>query len=136
LIKNKFLEKLLIEKGENKEEVWQSIITNDGSVQHLDFLNDWEKDVFKTAIEIDQHWIIQHAADRQKYICQGQSVNLFFLPTVNIKYLHDVHWAAWEKGLKGLYYLRSQGVKNSENISKKIERIIRQEEPVCLGCEG
>lgn len=136
LIKSKYLERLLKDIGQDTEEVWQSIINNDGSVQHLDFLTDWQKGIYKTAIEIDQLWIIQHAADRQEYICQGQSVNLFFLPTANIKYLHKVHMAAWKKGLKGLYYLRSQSVKNSDNISEKIERIIRQEEPVCAGCEG
>lgn len=135
LAKNKFLEKKLEELGKNDDETWQSIITNSGSVQHLDFLNDWDKDVFKTAIEIDQMWIIEHAADRQKYICQSQSVNLFFLPTVDVRYLHKVHFAAWEKGLKTLYYARSTASKNAENIALKIERVIR-EESECFACEG
>lgn len=133
-IKNKCLEELLESKGENKDKVWTSIATNSGSVQHLDFLNDWEKDVFKTAMEIDQQWIINHAADRQPYICQSQSVNLFLPNNVHVKYLHSVHMQAWKRGLKGLYYLRSESASRPEEISKQVERIYRED--VCTSCEG
>lgn len=136
LLKNKYLGEKLEEYGKNDEETWRSIMVNHGSVQHLDFLNDWDKDVFKTAIEIDQHWIIQHAADRQPYICQGQSVNLFFPANSHKKYIHDVHLAAWEKKLKGLYYLRSESAQRSEVVSKQIERIRRPEAEECFSCQG
>lgn len=135
LVKNKFLEKLLKEKGRNTQDIWTSIIVNKGSVQHLDFLDDWEKDVFKTAGEIDQHWIIELAARRQKYICQSQSVNLFFSPDVDVKYIHDVHFSAWEKGLKSLYYLRSESVRKPR-VSEKIERVVRQDAEDCFSCQG
>jgi len=125
-------------------DIWSSIIANDGSVQHLTWMDDWTKDVFKTSMEIDQRWVIQHAADRQQYIDQAQSVNLFFRPDSNIKYIHAVHFQAWKQGLKTLYYCRSEKIGKADKISKKIERQVMEEidlkalatEEVCLACEG
>jgi ribonucleoside-diphosphate reductase alpha chain len=124
LNKNMKLDKVLrtIYKEEDLPEIWSSIISNDGSVQHLKELDEQTKEVFKTAIEIDQRWIIEHAADRQQYIDQGQSINLFFKPDVNIKYLHTVHFLAWKKKLKSLYYCRSESIGKVDKISQKIER--------------
>jgi ribonucleoside-diphosphate reductase alpha chain len=135
LVKNKYLEKLLNKKGINNEETWTSILANRGSVLHLDALSDNEKDIFKTAIEINQQWIVEHAADRQKHICQGQSVNVFVPADVNIKELHDMHMLAWKKKLKTLYYCRSEAIKRAELVSKKVERTIIPEAD-CLACEG
>lgn len=141
IVKNKHLEKLLEEKNKNTDEIWKSISENQGSVSHLDFLSDWEKSVFKTAIELDQNWIIQHAADRQEYICQAQSLNLFFPADVNCEYLLEVHYNAWKKGLKSLYYLRSTTLKLAEKINEKIERTQKTEynekdenDDECLAC--
>ena len=135
LVKNKYLEKLLEKKGINNEKTWTSILANKGSVLHLNELSDNEKDIFKTAIEINQQWIIEHAADRQKHICQGQSVNVFVPADVNIKELHDIHMLAWKKKLKTLYYCRSEAIKRAELVSKKVERTIIPEAD-CLACEG
>ena len=135
LVKNKYLEKLLEKKGINNEKTWTSILANKGSVLHLKELSDNEKDIFKTAIEINQQWIIEHAADRQQYICQGQSTNVFVPADVNIKELHDIHMLAWKRKLKTLYYCRSEAIKRAELISKKIERTIIPEAD-CLACEG
>ncbi len=135
-MRNKFLEKLLKEKEINTDETWKSIIANRGSVRHLEQLNDWEKDVFATAIEIDQRWIIELAADRQKQICQSQSLNIFVPSDVNIKDLHLLHLSAWQKGIKTLYYCRSEAIKRAEIISTKIERIVRPDsDSDCLACE-
>jgi len=149
LTKNKWLDKIIKDKCEedNKldyNDVWSSIIANDGSVQHLDILDDWTKDVFKTSMEIDQRWLVQHAADRQEFIDQAQSVNLFFRPDVNIKYLHAVHFLAWKSGLKTLYYCRSEKIGKADKVSKRIEReVIKEldmksiiEGDVCIACEG
>lgn len=138
LVKNRFLAKLLKSKGKDTPEVWTDITVNKGSVQHLDFLDDWEKSVFKTAIEIDQRQLVDLAADRQKYICQSQSLNLFFTPDVNVKELHAVHVRAWKKGVKSLYYLRSEPKNQVEAISSKVERVIRlgEDEDICMSCEG
>jgi ribonucleoside-diphosphate reductase alpha chain len=136
LVKNKFLEQRLEQYSRNDEDTWKSIITNAGSVQHLDFLTDWEKDVFKTALEIDQHWIIQHAADRQPFICQSQSLNLFFPANTNIKYLHSVHMMAWKSGVKSLYYCRSESISRPDLISKQIERVQRNDYEECISCSG
>lgn len=149
LTKNKWLDKIIKEKCEENNkldysEVWSSIIANDGSVQHLEFLDDWSKDVFKTSMEIDQRWLVQHAADRQVYIDQAQSVNLFFRPDSHLKYLHAVHFQAWKQGLKTLYYCRSEKIGKADKVSKKIERKVIEEidmkalasEDVCLACEG
>jgi ribonucleoside-diphosphate reductase alpha chain len=121
LVKNAYLEQHLEDIGQNTPEVWNSIITTDGSVQHLGFLDQHTKDVFKTAFELDQFWIVMHAADRQKHICQGQSVNLFFRPGTERKYVREVHEAAYDMDLKGLYYLRSESVQRPENVSEKLE---------------
>jgi ribonucleoside-diphosphate reductase alpha chain len=149
LNKNKFLDKIIKEKCDadtklDYQEIWSSIIANDGSVQHLDILDDWTKDVFKTGMEIDQRWVVDHAANRQVYIDQAQSINLFFRPDVNVKYLHAVHYQAWKQGLKTLYYCRSEKIGKADKVSKRIEREIISEidlkqlatEDVCLACEG
>ena len=143
------LDNIIKEKcNENKKldysEVWSSIIANNGSVQHLEILDDWQKSVFKTAIEIDQRWVIEHAADRQAFIDQGQSVNIFFKPDANIKYLHAVHFLAWKKGLRTLYYCRSEKIIKADRVSQKIERNVIDEIDLkqlaegveCLACEG
>ena len=132
-----------------KDKIWQSISEQDGSVKHLDFLTDMEKDVFKTANEIDQNWIVEHASKRQQYICQAQSVNLFFVaPRIQasqeehdnfLRYTNKVHYQAWKQGLKSLYYLRSREAKSAENINLKVKRVkLDQEntEEVCLSCEA
>jgi ribonucleoside-diphosphate reductase alpha chain len=112
-VKNPYLEKILTEKGMNTESVWSSILKNEGSVQHLDFLSDDEKDVFKTAFEIDQRWIVELAADRTPYICQSQSLNVFIPGDVDKWDLHMLHWMAWERGVKSLYYCRSKSVQRA-----------------------
>ncbi len=112
-VKNIALEKLLDEKGRNTDDVWMSILENEGSVLHLDFLSDAEKDVFKTAFEIDQRWVVELAADRAPYICQSQSVNVFLPGDIDKWDLHMLHWTAWEKGVKSLYYCRSKSVQRA-----------------------
>ena len=150
LNKNRYLDKIIqIEAGKYNEgwaeEVWRSIIANDGSVQHLDWMDEWTKDVFKTSMEIDQRWVVQHAADRQEYIDQAQSLNVFFRPDSHIKYIHAVHFQAWKSGLKTMYYCRSDKIAKADKVSKRIEREIIKEidltalttdEGVCLACEG
>ena len=146
LNKNKYLEQILEEMGKNTEEVWTSIITNGGSVQHLDFLDPIVKDIYKTAIELDQNWVIRLAGDRQKNIDQGQSLNLFFPAGADKAYLHKVHFAAWEQGCKGLYYLRTETSNRAENVSEKVERekldnIVaefnnEEDDSTCVACEG
>jgi ribonucleoside-diphosphate reductase alpha chain len=149
LNKNRFLDKIIKEKCDadaklDYNEIWSSIIANDGSVQHLDILDDWQKDVFKTSMEIDQRWIVEHAADRQNYIDQSQSVNLFFRPNVSVKYLHACHFMAWKMGLKTLYYCRSEKIGKADKVSKRIERKVIEELDMkaivegdtCLACEG
>ena len=146
---NRVIEKYLAGDGEtvsqnDYNDIWSSIIANDGSVQHLTWLSDWDKEVFKTSMEIDQRWVVQHSADRQQYIDQAQSVNLFFRPDSNIKYIHAVHFQAWKQGLKTLYYCRSEKIGKADKISKRIERQVMEEidlkalatEDVCLACEG
>ncbi len=112
-VKNPYLERLLDEKGQNTEAVWGSILEQEGSVQHLDFLTQDEKDVFKTAFELDQRWIVELAADRTPEICQSQSVNIFLPGDVDKWDLHMLHWQAWERGVKSLYYLRSKSVQRA-----------------------
>ena len=139
LLKNEYLEHILQELGQDTDEVWKSIITNKGSIQHLEFLDDWTKDVFKTAVEIDQRWVIDMAADRQKEICQSQSLNVFFPANVSKQELHAVHMMAWKKKVKTLYYLRSEAVKRAETVSDEALREIifdSMEEEGCLACEG
>jgi len=163
-VRNRQLHNLLKQKWNNSEElqkeydsdyqhfkdkIWQSISENTGSVKHLDFLTDLEKDVFKTADEIDQNWVIEHASKRQEFICQAQSVNLFFVaPKVQAKqeehdnflrYTNKVHYQAWKKGLKSLYYLRSREGKSAENINIKVKRVKLEQEATeeeCLSCEA
>jgi ribonucleoside-diphosphate reductase alpha chain len=120
--RNNELEKVLLTKNVDMEEIWNSIVLNDGSVQHLTCLTDDEKEVFKTAIEIDQRWIIEKAGDRQKYIDQGQSINLFFKPDTHVKYLHAIHFLGWKVGLKTLYYCRSEKIRKANKISQRIDR--------------
>ena len=136
LIKNKYLEKLLDKKGKNTKDVWKIIITNRGSVESLDFLNAQEKNIFKTAIEVDQAWLVDLASERQKYICQSQSLNLFFPPDVNVRRINNVHKRAWYKKLKTLYYCRSEAIKRAENISIKIERKVREDHDDCVMCQA
>ena len=121
LNKNKFLEKVLDNYDKNTEETWKSIVVNKGSVQHLDFLSDWERMVFKTAVELNQSWVVEHAATRQEYICQSQSVNLFFPPDVSKADLHNVHMLAWAKNLKTLYYLRSEAISRADVVSNLVK---------------
>ena len=145
IVKNRPLKKLLQEKGYDSDAVWSSIALNEGSVQHLDFLNQDEKDVFKTAMEIDQMWIIEHAADRQPFIDQGQSTNLFFASNVEKSILHKVHLAAWKKGVKSLYYCRSSSIqraeKSEDKFSKEQEKAkevvipTQQKYEECLACQ-
>jgi len=147
LNKNRWLDKILKElvtDTDKYNEVWSSIIANDGSVQHLDILSDDQKAVFKTSMEIDQRWVIDLAADRQMYIDQAQSLNLFFRPDANIKYVHAIHFMAWKKGLKTLYYCRSEKIGKADKVSKKIERQVIKEIDMtqiaqgndCIACEG
>jgi ribonucleoside-diphosphate reductase alpha chain len=142
--RNRFLSERLAELGMDDDDTWASIIANDGSVQHLGVPED-VKEVFKTAMEIDQRWLVELAADRQQFIDQGQSVNLFFRPDTTIAYLHAVHFMAWKMGLKSLYYLRSDKVRKADKVGAQIKRQ-RIEETIdmtaiangetCLACEG
>ncbi len=150
LNKNRYLDIIIQEKAKDEkedwaDEVWRSIIANDGSVQHLDWMDEWTKDVFKTSMEIDQRWVVQHAADRQVYIDQAQSLNVFFRPDSHIKYIHAVHFQAWKEGLKTMYYCRSDKIAKADKVAKKIEREVIKEidltalasdDNVCLACEG
>jgi ribonucleoside-diphosphate reductase alpha chain len=150
LNKNKYLDAIILEEAALGkyagwyDEVWSSIIANDGSVQHLTWMDSITKEVFKTSMEIDQRWVIEHAADRQKFIDQAQSLNLFFRPDANIKYLHAVHFLAWKQGLKTLYYCRSEKIGKADKVSKRIEREAIKEIDFkamidgdnCVACEG
>jgi len=136
LVKNKYLENVLESTGNNTDAVWKSIIMNEGSVQHLDFLTQDEKDIFKTAFELDQSWVVDHAADRQKYICQGQSVNLFFPAGSPKSYVNSVHIRAWKQGLKGLYYLRTSAGVQADKVGLQIERDALKDADECLSCHG
>jgi ribonucleoside-diphosphate reductase alpha chain len=149
LNKNKYLDKIIQKHAEIhpegwSDEVWSSIMANDGSVQHFEWLDENERAVFKTSMEIDQRWVIELAADRQQYIDQAQSLNLFFRPDAHIKYIHAIHFMAWKKGLKTLYYCRSEKIGKADKVSKKIERqVIKELDMVqvaqgndCIACEG
>jgi ribonucleoside-diphosphate reductase alpha chain len=153
LNKNRFLDKVIRAEEHNTEanhrstfydDTWSSIIANDGSVQHLSWMDEWTKDVFKTSMEIDQRWVIQHAADRQPMIDQAQSLNVFFRPDVNVQYLHAIHFQAWKQGLKTMYYCRSEKIGKADKVAKRIEReAIKEidfqamiEGDTCLACEG
>lgn len=116
-VRNRHLRKLLQIKGQDTDEVWSSITLNKGSVQHLEFLTQDEKDVFKTAFELDQRWIIEHAADRSPFICQSQSINLFVPANIHKRDLHQIHYQAWKKGVKSLYYCRSLSLQRADDVS-------------------
>lgn len=143
-VKNKFLENVLDQKGLNTADTWNSILENEGSVQHIDDLDEHEKAVFRTAFEIDQRWIIEHAADRSPYICQAQSVNIFIPGDVDKWDLHMLHWTAWEKGVKSLYYCRSKSVQRaafagSNDNDSEMEKAMKAAAPTdyeeCLACQ-
>ena len=147
--RNRWLSAIIVEEAKHHkegwiDEVWSSIIANDGSVQHLDWMSEWDRDVFKTSMEIDQRWVVQHASDRARWIDQAQSLNVFFRPDSHIKYIHAVHFQAWKQGLKTMYYCRSDKIAKADKISKKIEREVIKEINLhnlteggeCLACEG
>jgi ribonucleoside-diphosphate reductase alpha chain len=136
---------VLTPKGEQEyADIWSSIIANDGSVQHLTWMDENTKEVFKTSMEIDQRWVIEHAADRQVYIDQAQSLNVFFRPDSHIKYIHAIHFLAWKKGVKTMYYLRSEKLAKADKVSRRIERDVIKELDMtalaegndCIACEG
>ena len=146
-VRNRYLQKLLEKHGKNNDETWSSITTNQGSVSHLDFLTELEKDVFKTAFEVDQQWIIELSGDRTPYISQAQSINLFLPADVHKKTLHKIHFDAWKKGLKSLYYCRSKSIQRAENVNdakstdvlnnvyKKNKTLEETEYEECLSCQ-
>ncbi|BAK83103.1 ribonucleotide-diphosphate reductase alpha subunit [Komagataeibacter medellinensis NBRC 3288] len=121
-VRNRHLDRLLTERGQNTSEVWSSITLNKGSVQHLDFLTQQEKDVFKTAFELDQRWVIEHAADRAPFICQAQSINIFLPANVHKRDLHQIHYMAWKRGVKSLYYCRSLSIQRADAVSDGQEK--------------
>ena len=120
IVRNPYLQKVLAKHGRDDDETWTSVTVNKGSVQHLDFLSEHERDVFKTAFELDQRWVIEHAADRTPYICQSQSVNLFLPADVHKRDLHQIHMQAWKRGMKSLYYCRSLSIQRADTISAKV----------------
>ena len=142
-VRNKFLEELLEKYGQNNSDVWSSITTNQGSIQHLNFLTQEEKDIFKTAFELDQRWLIDLSADRTPYISQAQSLNVFIPADVHKKDLHQIHFQAWKKGLKSLYYCRSKSIQRAEVVSKSfVESSAEKKETnkttnyeECLSCQ-
>jgi len=141
-VRNRYLKKVLENYGKNNDEVWSSITTNQGSVKHLDFLTKNEKDVFKTAFELDQRWIVELGADRTPYISQAQSINLFLPADVHKKDLHQIHFQAWKKGLKSLYYCRSKSIQRAENINNSLPTSVTTNESKeskdyeeCLSCQ-
>jgi ribonucleoside-diphosphate reductase alpha chain len=123
VVRNKYLKQLLAEKGQDTDAIWSSITTNEGSVQHLDFLDENEKLVFKTAYEMDQRWVIEHAGDRSPFVCQAQSVNVFLPANIHKRDLHAIHYMAWKKGVKSLYYCRSASLQRSDKVSNKVPEI-------------
>jgi ribonucleoside-diphosphate reductase alpha chain len=123
VVRNPYLERVLAQKGRNDEDTWTSITTTQGSVQHLDCLDDHEKAVFKTAFEIDQRWLVEHAADRAPFICQSQSLNLFLPADVHKRDLHQIHMMAWKRGVKSLYYCRSLSIQRAEAVSSDVAPI-------------
>jgi ribonucleoside-diphosphate reductase alpha chain len=140
-VKNPYLEQLLDEKGQNTPAIWNSILENEGSVQHLDFLSQDEKDVYKTAFEIDQRWVIELAADRSPESCESQSVNVFLPGDVDKWDLHMLHWMAWERGMKSLYYLRSKSVQRAAYaggegaMAASMEAAAKTDYEECLACQ-
>ena len=120
IVRNPYLQKVLAKHGRDDEDTWTSITVTKGSVQHLDFLTQQEKDVFKTAFELDQRWVIEHAADRTPYICQAQSLNVFLPANIHKRDLHQIHYQAWKKGVKTLYYCRSLSIQRADVVSDKV----------------
>jgi ribonucleoside-diphosphate reductase alpha chain len=120
IVRNPYLRKVLAKYGRDDEETWNSITVRKGSVQHLDFLDEHELATFKTAFELDQRWVVEHAADRTPFICQSQSVNLFLPANVHKRDLHQIHVMAWKRGVKSLYYCRSLSIQRADAISEKI----------------
>ena len=140
VVKNTNLDNLLTKKGINTDGMWQSIVEREGSVQHIDALTKLEKDTFKTAFEIDQRWIIELAGDRTQFICQGQSINLFLSADINKWDLLMLHWSAWEKGVKSLYYCRSKSIQRAEYTGSDGKQNITPENKhtnyeECLSCQ-
>ena len=136
LVKNPYLQGLLRSKGKDTAEVWKQIVVEQGSVQKLDFLTDEEKEVFKTAYEIDQGWVVEHVADRQPFICQAQSANLFFPAGSPKSYVNAIHIRAWKSGLKSLYYLRTDAGFTADKVGVSIERNALQDAEECVSCHG
>ena len=147
-VRNRYLEKILEKHNKNDDETWSSITTNQGSVSHLDFLTQQEKDVFKTAFELDQKWIVELGADRTPHISQAQSINIFVPADIHKKELHQIHFQAWKKGLKSLYYCRSKSIQRAENVNdakltdvtanvykSKNQQNEEQEYEECLSCQ-
>lgn len=142
-VKNRILEELLETKGLNTDEVWGTILENEGSVQFMDELDEHEKATFRTAFEIDQRWVIEHAADRAPHICQAQSLNIFLEGDINKWDLHMLHWQAWEKGVKSLYYCRSKsiqraafaGAEDKTDMEKSMEAAAPTDYEECLACQ-
>src|SRR5439155_23809601 len=117
IVRNPYLKKVLAKHGRDDDETWTSITVSKGSVQHLDFLTEQEKLTFKTAFELDQRWVVEHAADRAAFICQSQSVNLFLPANVHKRDLHQIHMMAWKKGVKSLYYCRSLSIQRADSVA-------------------
>ena len=146
-VRNKYLQKILEKHGKNDEETWSSITTNQGSVSHLDYLTQEEKDVFKTAFELDQRWIVDLGADRTPHISQAQSINIFIPADIHKRDLHQIHFQAWKKGLKSLYYCRSKSIQRAENVNdskltdvtanvyKSKQQTEQPEYEECLSCQ-
>jgi ribonucleoside-diphosphate reductase alpha chain len=149
-VRNKYLKKILQKHSKDNDEIWSSITTNQGSVSHLDFLTQEEKDVFKTAFELNQKWVVELGADRTPHVSQAQSINLFLPADVHKKELHEIHFQAWKKGLKSLYYCRSKSIQRAENINNNLSTTVennvykndsnqRQETEIeydeCLSCQ-
>lgn len=132
-VRNPYLEKLLAKYGRNNEDVWSGISVSGGSVQHLDFLTQQEKDVFKTAFELDQRWLIDLSADRTPYICQAQSLNIFLAGNVHKKVLHDIHFEAWKKGVKSLYYCRSMSIQRADTSTTSMLAVAGENPPTLSG---
>jgi ribonucleoside-diphosphate reductase alpha chain len=135
LVKNKYLDSVLTELGMNTDAVWKGIINNNGSVQHLDIPQEI-KDIFKTAFEIDQTYVVDHAAERQRFICQGQSVNLFFPAGSPRSYVNSVHLRAFKQGLKGLYYFRTNAAVEADKVGLAVERNALKDAEECVSCQG
>ena len=142
-VKNRSLTKILKNKGKDTNEIWTDIFAHGGSVQQLNFLNNHEKLVFKTAFEIDQKWLVEHAADRQPFVCQAQSLNIFMPADVHKKTLHDIHMLGWKKGVKSFYYVRSRSLQRAESIvsgnkliaNKELNTTILDDSDECLSCQ-